>query len=93
MSALLLVSLLDWSWDCSSVSMIAAFGRAGPGLVAAVVVGEVVAGAPGAQQRAGIVRRRSNAVTSAVDQGQSRSSLRWVRRAWVPSLPAVCSSR
>jgi len=36
--------------------------------------------AAGAQQSAGIARRRLNAAASASDQGQSRSSFRWVRR-------------
>jgi hypothetical protein len=40
----------------------------------------VVAVVIGAQQSAGIVRSRLNAAASALDQGQSRSSLRWVRR-------------
>ena len=39
-----------------------------------------VGGVLGAQQSAGIVRMRWNAAASVTDHGQSRSSLRWVRR-------------
>ena len=64
---------------CRAGIVAVVFGQAEMGALG--IGGEVVAAvALRAQQSAGIVRSRANAAASALDQGQSRSSLRWVRR-------------
>jgi len=64
---------------CRAGIVAVVFGQAGMGALR--IGGEVVtAVALRAQQSAGIVRSRANAAASGLDQGQSRSSLRWVRR-------------
>jgi hypothetical protein len=74
---------------CATVACL----QAGTVRIAAVVVrGAARAAEVLSRARGSFAGGRTPAVR-APDQGQSRSSFRRARRAWVTSLPAVCSSR